>query len=117
MARSTIRAYTHVFFFSFFFSSQKITSTAPPSSRSTPLCLRDRTLICQGGTRGDLRQWSYTAREVPPLSQHRVDSDEGDAGAGMARPSSENAPPVAVVRKLTHQVNVWRRGEKRAASL
>lgn len=65
---------------------------------------RGRTLICQGGTRGDLRQWSYTAGEVPPLPQHRGDFEDGGVGAASARPRSESAPPVGVVRKLTHQV-------------
>eukprot|EP00903_Cladosiphon_okamuranus_P013714 g12770.t1 len=67
-----------------------------------------RTLICQGGTKGDLRQWNYTAGEVSPLPQQR-DVGEGGARAGLTAPRNESAPPVAVVRKLTHQVanNRW----------
>eukprot|EP00752_Nemacystus_decipiens_P006895 g6193.t1 len=68
-----------------------------------------RTLICQGGTRGELRQWSYTASEVPLPPQQRHDFEDSGAGAGLARPRSESAPPVAAVRKLTHQIanNRW----------
>lgn len=76
---------------------------------------RDRTLICQGGTKGDLRQWNYTASEVSPPPQQR-DFGDGGAGAGLATPRNENAPPVAVVRKLTHQVMVSGGGQGTIAS-
>ncbi|CAM9654510.1 unnamed protein product, partial [Hapterophycus canaliculatus] len=74
-----------------------------------------RALVCQGGTTGQLRQWSYTAGQFP--SENRDDlrgndrdkkkPDGGAEKAGLAR--SEGAPPAAVIRKLTHQVgnNRW----------
>lgn len=58
----------------------------------------NRTLICQGGPRGDLRQWSYAAGEV---------SRDGVEGNGAARVAGERrvkSGSAAVTRKLTHQV-------------
>lgn len=77
-----------------------------PSVMLPPHPWAHRTLICQGGTRGELRQWSYAAGEVPSRSSGD-DNTAGGAdkcdGAGSARPS-ESARPAPVVRKLTHQV-------------
>ncbi|CAN0546192.1 unnamed protein product, partial [Ectocarpus sp. 12 AP-2014] len=72
-----------------------------------------RTLVCQGGTRGELRQWSYTAGQVPSRTVEH-DGQEGNGngsgnadGTGLASPVSPSAPrpPATVVRKLTHQVH------------
>lgn len=95
------------------------TPTRPLSEQNIPVAVilppnlrSDRTLICQGGTRGELRQWSYAAGEVP--SRGSDDDTAGGAdkcndnekGAGSARPS-ESARPAPVVRKLTHQVSKY----------
>ncbi|CBN75167.1 similar to coiled-coil domain containing 111 [Ectocarpus siliculosus] len=78
-----------------------------------------RTLVGQGGTRGELRQWSYTAGQVPPRTvehDHQEGNGNGNGsgnagGTGLVSPGSQSAPqpPATVVRKLTHQVanNRW----------
>ncbi|CAM9146110.1 unnamed protein product [Ectocarpus fasciculatus] len=78
-----------------------------------------RTLVCQGGSRGELRQWSYTAGQVPSRTIEH-DNQEGNGngggsgnagGTGLSCPGSQSAPrsPATVVRRLTHQVanNRW----------